>query len=96
MNKENIPAQPCPRCQYPQDTAEVPDKPDVQPGPGDVSICLNCGDLLRFNDAMMLVVPTADEEVQMYLDFDLKQRRIVHTAQKYIKERGRFWPKLLR
>lgn len=53
----------CPNCHSECDTATAAVEEEVVPVPGDVSICLYCGEFLQFSDDMALV-SLSDEEWQ--------------------------------
>lgn len=44
----------CPTCNYLTDTAVTPDGTPVMPEPGDVSVCIQCGEILQFDRSMKL------------------------------------------
>ena len=56
MKRIRIPKTICPACLYAQDSvSEVTKrKLSVQPKPGDITICLNCGALLEFGKGLKL------------------------------------------
>jgi hypothetical protein len=48
-----IPKQACLRCGYEVDAATATFNKKTYPGPGDVSLCLNCGHAMQFSPAML-------------------------------------------
>jgi len=89
MKFMNMKRQACPRCGYQMDTAECFLEPKADPKPGDISICMNCGDLLKFLFDLSFAVPTSDEEVNIYLTATPKQLKLLRVTQAFIKKRGR-------
>lgn len=47
-----IPEASCPSCGYHMDAASPEDDGDEAPGPGDVSVCFQCTEILIFDDEM--------------------------------------------
>jgi hypothetical protein len=83
-----VPATHCPECGYRMDGATAADQENAMPAPGDVSVCLNCGQLLTFEDAMTLRKPKREEIGEL-----MRNRNnwaIIEKAQTYIRLRGRF------
>ena len=60
-----IPATICPSCGWKNDAATHPTE-DVAPTPGDLSVCLRCQEIMRFDDGLQLVKPTGQELNDMY------------------------------
>lgn len=54
MTKGPLPTSCCPSCLYEMDCATCATREEVQPSAGDLSICLNCGEILQFNDILVL------------------------------------------
>ena len=50
MERKRLPISRCPSCGYQFDSATALENPDAKPKPGDLSICLNCGEWLTFAD----------------------------------------------
>lgn len=52
MVQDRIPSQQCPACGAPAD-AHTPaqGRSNAKPGPGDLTICISCGNPLRFTDS---------------------------------------------
>jgi hypothetical protein len=77
----------CPRCGYRLDAAS-----DLiggaTPKPGDFSVCLNCGELLRFNRKRILRICRPHELRDPGLG--PKEHATLLRAQQLIRERGRF------
>lgn len=59
MNPDYVRDDYCPACGYHIDSASEPLQPLERPGWGDISMCLSCGSILRYNPAMKLQL--ADE-----------------------------------
>lgn len=74
----------CPACGYVADCASTLSGSDGAPSPGDLSICLNCGELLQFEDGYK--VKRAPDGIQLQLSDEV--RRKVVRAQRLIIERG--------
>lgn len=55
-----VPASNCPNCGTQLDAATHPTE-DVSPSPGDVTVCLHCQEILRFDATLALVRPTPQE-----------------------------------
>lgn len=54
------PGQICPTCSYEMDCASCLDD-DAAPSAGAFSICIRCGSLAVFDDALRLVIPSAEQ-----------------------------------
>lgn len=48
----------CPVCGYNPDCASPADRSHARPKPGDLSLCLKCGEVLEFDDAMIARLAT--------------------------------------
>lgn len=82
-DKDNILASSCPRCGYRMDTATAIDDTDkVRPSPGDFSVCMRCGQTLRFDEDMEPVL-CLDEELS---ELTPKQMERIRHAQRLIRE----------
>jgi hypothetical protein len=58
-----IPSSPCPKCFAVLDRASSMTGRREVPSPGDFSICEECGELLRFDDHLLLrLIPTEEAE----------------------------------
>lgn len=44
----------CPHCNYEHDTVTHVDGPPREPKPGDISLCISCGEISMFNVALGL------------------------------------------
>lgn len=74
----------CPACNYTCSAAGTMDgKPGV-PNPGDVSICLNCGEFLEYASDMALIKLTS----KTLNELDPMQLSEMHNHKKYILRRG--------
>lgn len=74
----------CPHCGHTLDAASAMDGSDLTPNPGDMSVCISCGEFLEFDKEMTLV--TAHNGI---LDeFPPQQRLELEAYQNYIKLRG--------
>jgi hypothetical protein len=63
---------------------------DPDPHAGDVAICLNCGTLLVYLDEEN---NTRLAQLQDLIPLRDKRRKQLKKAQKYVRRRGRIWPK---
>jgi hypothetical protein len=59
-----VPPNPCPKCGYLTDTASNATGTAL-PAPGMLAICLKCGALLRYDDAMVTRALPAVEELRV-------------------------------
>jgi len=76
----------CLRCGYVVDAAApINKKRSGPPEPGDISLCLNCGGWLKWNDDMHLVLASADEA---YADLSVEKKAKLAMAQAVILKRG--------
>lgn len=50
------------------------------PAPGDVTMCTACGELLRFDGALVLYLPPADELVDVLDDHQFNALRLAQRA----------------
>lgn len=85
----------CPWCGYVMNEAshiDGGDGPAVRPEEGDVSICLNCALLLRFDERLGLRQPTAEEWEEIKADTTYPTIKLTQLA---ILARGRL-PRLSR
>lgn len=78
----------CPRCGYHMDTSSSVMDDGAVPRPGDVTICMNCGGLLAFDEDLRVQLP--EDEVDIYLSATPDQLEQIKRMQSYIKARGRF------
>jgi hypothetical protein len=96
MDKPNLPLKPNVCCGYPVNAGESftslfgEYEPDPTPRAGDLAICLNCGTYLVYtseeNDARLA-------ERQDLIGLSDKRRLQLKKAQKYLRRRGRIWPR---
>lgn len=93
MTSHEHPARNCPGCDYRMNvsTCVTPGHEIAEPKPGDLSICLNCGMWLEFND---ILVPLPMSEAAR-ASLDDQNRTILERASAAIMERG-FIPKFTR
>lgn len=75
----------CPTCGYFFDsgTIAVGDE-TLRPGIGDFTICVNCGELLRYGEGFF-VQEVEPEDLE---GLDAEQRRMITKAQMFIHKRG--------
>lgn len=78
-----LPASECPVCRYEMDAATCVEREKAEPSAGDFSVCLNCGEMLRFNDILVLKPIPKDIEIHP------KTKELLEKASNYIKQRGR-------
>ena len=77
----------CPSCNYQMDAATSLEG-DHTPTPGDLSVCLNCGELLIFTDALQV-----DKLTPVYFSIlDKDTQKTLRKARKLIIERGALKP----
>src|SRR5438045_5022738 len=58
----------CPRCGYTLDTAgSTPEDAGWRPRPGDFSVCMNCLQLLAYNDDLTVRAVSLDEKIAAIL-----------------------------
>lgn len=74
----------CPVCNYTCDTASTIEGEHTPPNPGDVSICLNCGEWLEYASDMALI-KMRQETIS---ELDPEQLRQLHQGKKHILQRG--------
>jgi hypothetical protein len=82
-----LPESRCPQCSYKMSGATNCTGSGA-PLPGDVSICLNCGQLLCFQNGFTLRKVNAAEIADLMSD--ASQWGTIEKAQRLIHERGRF------
>jgi hypothetical protein len=59
--------QPCPKCNTNLDCATGAYNKNATPSPGDFSICIICGTILRYGEGLKLVESSMDEATQFGL-----------------------------
>jgi hypothetical protein len=62
-----VPLSACPSCGTQCDAASTTNE-STQPVPGDISICVRCGELLKFGDDMRLMRLTHEERIEVEAD----------------------------
>ncbi len=76
MKTTRLPSATCPSCGKKLDAATTFDE-DVEPSPGDVTICLGCQDILIFTEELGLRRPTDQElETLPLLEISQMQRAL--------------------
>jgi hypothetical protein len=70
-----IEKQKCPHCGYLLDEADGLTDPKAKPSPGDITLCVNCGEVCVFDDDMKLRVPTIDEYIKIGRDPNMTRAR---------------------
>ena len=78
----------CPQCGYKLDAATKAYGEEASPEAGDTSVCLNCGQVLKYQADLTLRKATAAEIRELMDDGDAW--RTIEKAQRFIYERGRF------
>jgi transcription initiation factor IIE alpha subunit len=66
MKTTNLPRSNCPKCKEPLDAATSNE--DISPKPGDLTICINCGTMLKFNHNLSIEELTTDEFMDLHDD----------------------------
>lgn len=86
MSETVTPLNLCPTCGYAMDRAtDALDEPGAPaPKPGDFSMCLSCGQPLRFTEGLHIRVCPPDE---LHL-LPMAQRLVFDKARAYIQRRG--------
>lgn len=74
----------CPVCGYEMDSAEVAVGTTKRPRPEDLTLCLNCGEVLVFTDTMEI----RPAELRDYMQLDADAFNTVNIGQKLIRQRG--------
>lgn len=77
MNKNYVNENNCPYCSHKTDSAVNEFDEDIKPSPGDITLCIICGEISEFDSEMQLIkfnISKLDKE-QMY-DIRLKQLTI--------------------
>ena len=82
-NCSALPTSRCPVCRYDMDSATCAEKEKAEPSAGDLSVCLNCGEMLQFNDILILKPMPKD------LSLDAATKTLLERASRLIKQRGR-------
>jgi hypothetical protein len=79
----SMPEQHCVCCGSPLDAATEITAMQGAPKPGDVSMCINCGEVMEFDKDLKLVPAT----VKSMLEIGERARAVVGRAQKLIRRR---------
>lgn len=74
----------CPTCGYVCDSSTNLEEEHPVPVPEDISVCINCGGILKYASDMALEICSVDH----FLKFSPQSRISVLGARKLIKERG--------
>jgi hypothetical protein len=81
-----LPESKCPTCGYVMDSATCIEKKAYRPKPGDLSICLKCGEILIFKAdlradlpdvADLLNMPKETEELLMRAQRTIREQRLI-------------------
>jgi hypothetical protein len=81
---EPVPENHCSVCGYKTNAATgAPSSGQHRPSPGDLTICLKCGELSQFDENMRLVSPSLDAMLQL----DAEQMAEITLAQKLIRKK---------
>lgn len=99
MDATRLPMDQCPTCAYRFDAATSADDKPVSPQPGDLSICLNCGEALVFGEDLRYTIATQETITRL----DNPTRSLLARAQTVArqfaierKEKGEVLPSLRR
>lgn len=87
LASSRIPVSLCPECGYKMDGTAAAAAEHLMPQAGDVSVCLNCGQLLLFEEAMTMRKPTREEVAEL-----IRHREnwgTIERVQLYIVKRGK-------
>lgn len=79
----------CPACNYELDAATVTHGEDKLPCEGDASICLNCGQVLKYQADLTLRKASA-ADVRELMQESPDAWATIEKAQRFIERRGRF------
>ena|ERR1700741_3331757 len=102
LEEANLPTRPNICCGYPTDAGEslssiAEEKKEEgeeeerrNPRAGDIAICLNCGTWLVYLNGQNVTRLAHPRDLAV---LDLKDLRWLKKLRKYIRQRGRFWPK---
>ncbi len=82
-----MPPEACPGCGYVMDRACNP-LGDRTPRPGDVTMCIACGDILRIGPGLSLLAMTPLEEIVVRMEHP-ELARIERAREQVIRKRGR-------
>jgi len=84
MNETTIPASKCPTCGYEMDSSTCVDDDTVKPKPGDFSVCMKCGEMLRFTGTMGIRIVELNDMMELTGN---NQAQLVHIQRVVRKER---------
>lgn len=62
-----MPEQRCPRCGYQMDRATRPASDGAEPTPGSLTVCIECGVILRFKGDMSFALAAPDDLVALFM-----------------------------
>lgn len=74
----------CASCGYRLDASTSISSVEIEPSPGDLSVCLNCGDVSEFND-ILVCVPCPEETLNK---LSPKTKTMLTKLQNIVRERG--------
>ena len=63
-----LPASPCPTCGARNNAATCVSDDDARPATGDVTLCIECGELLVFDENVNPVLPTPEQLKTIFAD----------------------------
>lgn len=81
---QKLPELKCPTCGYEMDAA-TDIAGDARPSVGDISLCVNCGEVLEFCEGLRLEVAS----LKMLMQLDPKQHLALTVAQRLIRKGDR-------
>lgn len=81
-----LPISVCPTCKYEMNAASCVQDGTAEPSAGDLSFCLNCGEILQFNEILVSKKITDAELASL----DTETLAILSEAKRHILKRGRF------
>lgn len=79
-----IPKVKCPVCDYEPDAASAVDGSNHRPKPGDLTLCLKCGEIMQFGEKMRLESASIDNLLTLRKESP-KQWQMMVRAQKLIR-----------
>lgn len=85
-----LPPDECVTCGYAGDCATAVHG-EARPKPGDITMCINCGEIYRFGPEMHMVLLDPADLFKIALQ-KTEAAQTIFLAQKIIRERGRIWP----
>lgn len=87
FTKEQIYKAICPNCK--KDLDSISHEQDRLPKPDDLSVCIYCGELLKFDENLCLILPNEDGIIElMQTDSWIKIRRTQDVIFRMIKEKN--------